>query len=83
MIFYYYYYSILFYFILFYILAGGTSDGSSEPIHRKTWFIFLLCFIGLILIILVVACIATARWSSNRKGRKYPGTLCGCGLGCG
>ncbi|XP_011406589.2 PREDICTED: contactin-5-like [Amphimedon queenslandica] len=50
---------------------GGTSD-SDDPIHRKTWFIFLLCFVGLILIILGVACIATARWNSNRKGHKYP-----------
>lgn len=52
--------------------TGGTSDGSGEPIHRKTWFIFLLCFVGLILVILAVACIATLRWNSNRKGHKYP-----------
>ena len=64
---------VLFKLLLFLLLGGGTNEGANQPIHKKTWFVFFMCFISLMLVVLCVVCVAAVRWNSNRKGHKYPG----------
>lgn len=64
---------VLFKLLLFLLLGGGTNEGANQPIHRKTWFIFFLCFLSLMVVALCVVCVAALRWNSNRKGHRYPG----------
>lgn len=64
---------VLFKLLLFLLLGGGTNEGANQPIHKKTWFVFFMCFLSLMLVALCVVCVAAVRWNSNRKGHKYPG----------